>query len=74
MPYFCEPWVVREIVEQHMASPSMLAIIPIQVWSPRPGKGPVFSQNHNERLATQFTCSRLAQQPVRHSGLLRHTS
>ena len=29
-PYFCEPWVAREIVVQHLYSPAMWAILPIQ--------------------------------------------
>ncbi len=29
-PRYCEPWVVREIVEQHLASPAMWAIFPLQ--------------------------------------------
>lgn len=29
-PYFCESWIVRDIVSQHMYSPSMWAIFPIQ--------------------------------------------
>ena len=29
-PYFCEPWVARDVINQHMHSPSMLAIFPIQ--------------------------------------------
>ena len=31
-PYFCEPWVVDLIVAQHMKSPAMLAILPLQDW------------------------------------------
>lgn len=31
-PYFCEPWVCQRVVSQHLASPSMLAILPIQDW------------------------------------------
>ena len=31
-PYFCEPWVADLIVAQHMKSPSMLAILPLQDW------------------------------------------
>lgn len=30
MPYFCEPWVVKEVVAQHMWAPCMFAIFPIQ--------------------------------------------
>ena len=29
-PYFCEPWVVDLILSQHMKSPAMLAILPLQ--------------------------------------------
>ena len=31
-PYFCEPWVVDLIIAQHMHSPAMLAILPLQDW------------------------------------------
>jgi len=31
-PYFCEPWVADKIVAQHMHSPAMLAILPLQDW------------------------------------------
>ena len=31
-PYFCEPWVADLIVAQHMKSPAMLAILPLQDW------------------------------------------
>ena len=31
-PFFCEPWVANLIVSQHMRSPSMLAILPLQDW------------------------------------------
>jgi 4-alpha-glucanotransferase len=29
-PYFCEPWVVKQIVTQHLFSPSMWAVFPLQ--------------------------------------------
>lgn len=29
-PYFCEPWVVKEIILQHLQSGAMLAILPVQ--------------------------------------------
>ncbi|MBW3129146.1 4-alpha-glucanotransferase [Hymenobacter profundi] len=29
-PYYCEPWVAREIVAQHLHSPAMWAIFPLQ--------------------------------------------
>ena len=31
-PYFCEPWVCRRVVEQHLWSPAMLVILPLQDW------------------------------------------
>ena len=31
-PYFCEPWVADLIVAQHLKSPAMLAILPLQDW------------------------------------------
>ncbi len=31
-PYFCEPWIARDIVVQHLYSPSMWTILPIQDW------------------------------------------
>ena len=31
-PYFCEPWVCRRIVAQHLQSPAMLVILPLQDW------------------------------------------
>jgi 4-alpha-glucanotransferase len=29
-PFFCEPWICRDIVKQHLYSPSMWAIFPVQ--------------------------------------------
>lgn len=29
-PFFCEPWIARDIINQHMYSPSMWAIFPLQ--------------------------------------------
>ena len=29
-PYYCEPWVVREVLAQHLHSPAMWAIFPLQ--------------------------------------------
>lgn len=31
-PYFAEPWVCEKILEQHLKSPSMLCILPLQDW------------------------------------------
>ena len=32
VPYFCEPWICREIVRRHLDSSSMLTILPLQDW------------------------------------------
>ncbi|RZJ94772.1 MAG: 4-alpha-glucanotransferase, partial [Hymenobacter sp.] len=29
-PYYCEPWVVREVLNQHLQSPAMWAVFPLQ--------------------------------------------
>lgn len=31
-PFYCEPWVCERIVGQHLASPSMLCVLPLQDW------------------------------------------
>ena len=31
-PYFAEPWICEQIVDQHLLSPSMLCILPLQDW------------------------------------------
>ncbi|MDE6268599.1 MAG: 4-alpha-glucanotransferase [Muribaculaceae bacterium] len=31
-PYYAEPWICRMIVDQHLKSPSMLCILPLQDW------------------------------------------
>ena len=31
-PYFAEPWVCENIVKQHLDSPAMLCILPLQDW------------------------------------------
>ena len=31
-PHFCEPWLCEAIIAQHMASPAMLCILPLQDW------------------------------------------
>lgn len=31
-PHSCEPWICREIIASHLASASMLAILPLQDW------------------------------------------
>ena len=32
MPWFCEPWVCAKIIDQHLKSPAMLCILPLQDW------------------------------------------
>ena len=31
-PQFCEPWICRQILDQHVWSPAMLTILPLQDW------------------------------------------
>ena len=31
-PFYCEPWICRQILEQHVWSPAMLTILPLQDW------------------------------------------
>ena len=31
-PTFCEPWICRRILEQHLMSPAMLTVLPLQDW------------------------------------------
>ena len=31
-PYYCEPWICRQILEQHVWSPAMLTVLPLQDW------------------------------------------
>ena len=31
-PRTCEPWICRRIVDMHLRSPAMLAILPLQEW------------------------------------------
>ncbi len=37
-PFFAEPWVCEKIVEQHLQSPAMLCILPLQDWLSTDGK------------------------------------
>ena len=32
VPFYCEPWVCGRIVDQHLKSPAMLCILPLQDW------------------------------------------
>ena len=31
-PYYCEPWICERIITQHLDSPAMLCILPLQDW------------------------------------------
>ena len=31
-PFYCEPWICRQILEQHLWSPAMLTVLPLQDW------------------------------------------
>ena len=31
-PYYCEPWICRQIIDQHLWSPAMLTVLPLQDW------------------------------------------
>ena len=31
-PYYCEPWICRQILDQHLGSPAMLTVLPLQDW------------------------------------------
>lgn len=31
-PVSCEPWICRNVIEQHLASPAMFTILPLQDW------------------------------------------
>ena len=31
-PYSCEPWICERIISQHLDSPAMLCILPLQDW------------------------------------------
>ncbi|WP_348717458.1 4-alpha-glucanotransferase [uncultured Alistipes sp.] len=37
-PLYCEPWVAGRIVDLHLASPSMLVILPMQDWLAEDGE------------------------------------
>lgn len=48
-PYFCEPWICRQIISMHLASPSMLAILPLQDWLSMDGRLRL-EDPHKERI------------------------
>ena len=37
-PLYCEPWICRQILEQHLWSPAMLTILPLQDWLSMDGR------------------------------------
>lgn len=37
-PYYAEPWVCERVVDQHLKSPSMLCVLPLQDWLSIDGK------------------------------------
>jgi len=48
-PVFCEPWICRQIVEQHLYSPAMWVILSFQDWTAMDGKLR-WKQTFNERI------------------------
>ncbi len=49
-PYFCEPWVADLIITQHMKSPAMLAILPLQDWLATDGEVRYSGNPADERI------------------------
>lgn len=49
-PYFCEPWVADLIVAQHMKSPAMLSILPLQDWLATDGEVRYNGNPSDERI------------------------
>lgn len=37
-PQFCEPWIAEKILNMHLASPSMLVVLPLQDWLAEDGE------------------------------------
>lgn len=37
-PYYCEPWICQRVIQQHLASPAMLTILPLQEWMAMDGE------------------------------------
>ncbi len=48
-PWFCEPWLCEKIVKDHLESPAMLTILPLQDWLSIDGDLRV-SDPHSERI------------------------
>ena len=48
-PYFCEPWIAEQVVAQHLKSPAMLTVLPLQDWMAMDGE--LRRENpHDERI------------------------
>ena len=48
-PFYCEPWICRQILEQHLWSPAMLTVLPLQDWLSMDG-ALRRSNPHDERI------------------------
>lgn len=49
-PYSCEPWICERIVRQHLDSPSMLCILPLQDWMSIDGEVRYQGKPDDERI------------------------
>ena len=49
-PYYCEPWVAEAIVGEHLASPAMLTILPLQDWLATDGAVRYAGDPQDERI------------------------
>ena len=49
-PYYCEPWVCERIIAQHLDSPSMLCILPLQDWMSVDGEARYQGDPGDERI------------------------
>ena len=48
-PYFCEPWIAEQVIAQHLKSPAMLTVLPLQDWMAMDGE--LRRENpHDERI------------------------
>lgn len=79
-PYFCEPWICQRIIETHLDSPAMLAILPLQDWLstdgglryPFPDKERInipADPRHYWRYRMHLTIEKLQQQEAFNSAL-----
>ncbi len=82
-PFFAEPWICEKIIDLHLASPSMLCILPLQDWLS--ADGGLRRQNpHDElinipanprhywRYRMHITVENLLSQEAFNKALLRH--